>query len=287
MPLFRLFAVVAIGTLAGCQALRTGTNPSKEPPSSAAIETAPAWPGKNSVRVSQFVFFADFELRKDDPLFIELSDLRDQVVRDLQLPTANSAIQVYLFDDRERYERFMRTRYPDLPKRRAFFVAQPKTVGGVEELFVFTFWGDRVRQDLRHELTHALLHSVLKDVPLWLDEGLAEFFEMPLDANGINTKHLEELRRSPFTPDMARLEQLTQVHQMSPAEYRESWAWVHLMLRGSPPARQVLLQYLQQLRTSPNPGSLNARLMAVEPHAIEALTTHVKQLNRAIQQAGG
>ena len=24
-------------------------------------------------------------------------------------------------------------------------------------------------------MTHALLHSVIKDVPLWLDEGLAEF----------------------------------------------------------------------------------------------------------------
>jgi len=287
MPPFRFILVLGVGTLAGCQALRTGTNTSKEPPASPALETAPAWPGKNSVRVSQFVFFADFELRKDDPLFIELSDLRDQVVRDLQLPTANSAIQVYLFEDRERYERFMRLRYPDLPKRRAFFVAQPKTVGGAEELFVFTFWGDRVRQDLRHELTHALLHSVLKDVPLWLDEGLAEFFELPPDANGINFKHLEELRRGPFAPDMARLEQLTQVQQMSPAEYREAWAWVHLMLRGSPPARQVLLQYLQQLRSTSNPGSLNARLLVVEPHIGEAMSAHIKQLNRAVQQAGG
>src|SRR5262249_27598134 len=105
MPSIRSILVLTIGTLAGCQALRTGTNPSKDPPSTTAIETAPAWPGKNSIRVSQFVFFADFELRKDDPLFIELSDLRDQIVRDLQLPTANSAIQVYLFEDRERYER--------------------------------------------------------------------------------------------------------------------------------------------------------------------------------------
>ena len=42
--------------------------------------------------------------------------------------------------------------------------------------------GDHLRTDLRHELTHALLHGVLKDVPLWLDEGLAGFFELPPDA---------------------------------------------------------------------------------------------------------
>ena len=32
--------------------------------------------------------------------------------------------------------------------------------------------------DLRHECTHALLHAVLPAVPLWLDEGLAKYFEV-------------------------------------------------------------------------------------------------------------
>ena len=252
------FAIFALALLCGCNSLRNTAPPKADSPP--PIVGSVSWPGKNTIRVSQYVFFADFELKKDDPLFQELSDLREQIVRDLQLPTADSAIQVYLFEDRERYEAFMQQRYPDLPKRRAFFVAQPRTVGGTDELLVFTFWGDRVKQDLRHELTHALLHSVLKDVPLWLDEGLAEYFELPPGTDGVNSKHLEELRKSPATPDLAKLEQLTQVQQMSPAEYREAWAWVHLMLRGSPPARQVLLAYLQQLRTTANPGPLAVRL---------------------------
>ena len=33
--------------------------------------------------------------------------------------------------------------------------------------------------DLRHETTHAVLHGLLPMVPLWLDEGLAEYFEAP------------------------------------------------------------------------------------------------------------
>ncbi|MFL5328454.1 MAG: hypothetical protein ACJ8C4_06025 [Gemmataceae bacterium] len=268
---------VALGLLAGCTSLRNAPTKPEPPP---AVAVSPAWPGKNSLRVSQYMFFADFELKRDDPLFAELSDLREQVVRDLQLPTAESAIQVYLFEDRERYEAFMRERYPDLPKRRAFFVAQPRTVGGTDELLVFTFWGDRVKQDLRHELTHALLHSVLKDVPLWLDEGLAEFFELPPGSDGVNPKHLDELRKSPASPDLAKLEQLTQVAQMSPTEYREAWAWVHLMLRGSPPARQVLLAYLQQLRVTSNPGPLALKLAPAVPQLNEALTDHLRQLSR-------
>ena len=51
---------------------------------------------------------------------------------------------------------------------------------------VYTYWGNRIQQDLRHELTHAILHSVLKDVPLWLDEGLAEYFEVPHGWKGVN-----------------------------------------------------------------------------------------------------
>jgi hypothetical protein len=240
-----------------------------------------AAPGKRSLRVSQYVFLSDFELKRDDPLFQELADLRDQVYQELQLPSAHTLVQVYLFETREHYERFMHAKYPDLPKRRAFFVAQPRSVGGSEDLLVYTYWGDRIREDLRHELTHALLHSVLKDVPLWLDEGLAEFFEVPADWHGINPHHLEQIRLNPavpFRPNLAHLEQLSQVQQMTPADYREAWAWVHLMLRESPQAKGVLTHYLQQLRTTANPGPLEPGLVLVFPELKQALDKHLAAL---------
>src|SRR5438132_3922227 len=108
-------------------------------------------PGKNSSRVSQFVFYYDFEMKKEVPLFQELADLRDEVYKELKLPSTNTLIQVYLFEDRQRYEQYMSAKYPDLPKRRAFFVAQPRAVGNTEDLLVYTFWGELVQQDLRHE----------------------------------------------------------------------------------------------------------------------------------------
>jgi hypothetical protein len=239
-------------------------------------------PGKHSQRISQYVFLYDFELKKEVPLFQELADLREQVYKELELPAAsNTLVQVYLFEDKDRYERFMHAKYPDLPKRRAFFVAQPRTVGGVEDLLVYTYWGDRIRQDLRHELTHALLHCVLKDVPLWLDEGLAEYYELPPDKQGTNESHLEQIRRGiggSFKPDLSRLENLTEVQQMTPAEYRESWAWVHMMLRDSPEAKAVLLAYLQQLRTNKKPGSLEPKLVEVFPELGDALDKHLASI---------
>ena len=79
----------------------------------------------------------------------------------------------------------------------------------------------------------------------------------------------------------ARLEGLSEVRDMNPAEYREAWAWVHLMLRGRPEARNVLLQYVRELRTNPQPGPLRSRLVAVWPRPEEALAGHLAGLEQA------
>jgi hypothetical protein len=266
----------------GCHSLRLQPPPGdRTAPQDKDRDKALGQPSKYEQRVAQYVFHSDFELKRDLPLFGELSELADQVHRELQLPSSPSLVQVYIFEDRDRFERFMKAKYPDLPKRRAFFVAQPHGVGSPEELLVYTYWGDRVREDLRHELTHALLHSVLKNVPIWLDEGLAEYFELPPEKNGVNASHLERLRRGPaaFKPGLARLEQFSQVQEMGPQEYQEAWAWVHMMLRDRPEARKALLAYLQQLRHTDAPGPLQPRLAAVYPNPDEALEKHLEQID--------
>lgn len=279
--------VLACGTLlaclAGCRALAPPEGKADAAPRQASAPT------RYSLRVSQYLFLSDRELKASTPLFQELGALREQLHKELQLPSGLSLIQVYLFEDRERYEQFMRARYPELPKRRAFFVAQPRSIGGGEDLLVYTFWGDRVRQDLRHELTHALLHSVLKDVPLWLDEGLAEYFEVPPEWQGVHYPHLDFVQQAkqepPSRPDLARLERLTQVQQMTPAEYREAWAWVHFLLHGKPEYRAALLGYLQQLRATPNPGSFNPLLNAAPASLTEALEQHLTALQHSSRPA--
>lgn len=273
----RLAILVAIlATACGCNLFRFAVvHPERDPPS---VGPAPL-PHKFQQKVEQFVLISDFEF-VDPPLFKDLRRLHKDVNDELKLPAARSSnpILVYLFEDRDHYERFMHSRYPDLPMRRAFFVAQPRGVGGGDDLLVYTFLGDHLRQDLRHELTHAMLHSVLKDVPLWLDEGLAEYFELPPEVRGVNRAHLALMRREGFHPDLARLEQLNLVQQMTPAEYREAWSWVHLMLHGNPEGRQVLLSYLKQLRTTPTPGPLMPRLKTCYPDMNDALRGHLARL---------
>ena len=250
-------------------------------------DDVPGRPGKYSFRVSQYVFYSDFEIKRDLPIFRELSDLRDQVYRELQLapPGSDTLIHVYLFGDEKHYKDFIEAKYPGLPGRRAFFMEEQPRGLGKGELLVFTFWSNRIRLDLRHELTHALLHSVLKEVPLWLDEGLAEYFELPPTWNGLNRTHVQVMRDKGIRPDLARLEQLSEVKDMDSDRYREAWAWVYLMLRASPEAKDVLLAYLQQLRTKPNPGPLQPRLAAVIPAPDDTLDRQLARLSDE-QRAG-
>ena len=164
---------------------------------------------------------------------------------------------MYVLSDRRAFEHFLTIYYPGLPPRRAFFIAQG------DRRVVYTFKSDRLDEDIRHEATHALIHLAVGTIPLWLDEGLAEHFEVT-DASGVNREHMARLPqdlRDGWKPDMARLEGLQGVQQMSPRDYRESWAWVHYLLQR--PERGPRRGLLRLPRRRPPPGRGQAALEAV------------------------
>ena len=279
-----LQSVLALTCLAlsACNSFRI-TSPFIPEGSKVAQQPIPPLPSKHHFRDAEFIFISDFDLNYDQPIFRELGFLGEQVRRELYLPPSDRGVLVYLFEDRDRYDRYTLSRYPDVPRRRAFFVAQPK-LGGGEDLIAFTYWGDHIRQDLRHELTHAILHGVLKDVPLWLDEGLAEYFEVEPGTDGVNPQHLESFRQigpRNFEPDLARLEQLNQLQQMTPPEYREAWAWVHFMLHGSRRSNRLIL-YLKGALQESQPWSARAAWRPL-PNAPASLRRHLSNVDR--QQA--
>ncbi len=284
LPIGALLALFAL--LPGCDLLRMFEVTPNDAKIEKDIAKKPAPPSKYSFRQAPYTFTYDFDLKRDHPLFKDLEGLRDQLAKDLHIPAGTAPIQVYLFDDKPRFEKFMQATRDDLPPdRRAFFIAWPRTMGAPDDLVVYTYWAknDRIQQDMHHELTHALLHSVLRQVPMWLDEGIAEYFELPPDVKGVNASHVEYFRRAiqagSFKPDMARLESLTQVKQMGSPEYREAWAWVHFMLHSTPEAKRVLRNYLAQLKTNPNPGALAPRLAELFPSPEEALKKHLLELD--------
>jgi hypothetical protein len=259
-----------IGTTTGCQ-----TQPKYS-----------GLPKKTSVKNDGLKVLSDVKLAKDHELLVDLENLRDEISTELNLPPQKQQVVVYLFGSEERYRDYMRTAFPQLPPRRAYFV------GSSKELAVYTFWGDRVQEDLRHEYTHGILHATLKDVPLWLDEGLAEYFELAGPPGQINPEYASRLGlavSSGWQPDMDRLEQLETVGQMQRTDYQEAWAWVHFMLHDGDDSRAVLLGYLKTLQTQKDAGSLVARLRDDIPAFNDRFTSYVATIRMPHdhQQAAG
>ena len=218
-------------------------------------------PTRHEAKVGPFLVRTNAPLAQDAPALRQLAALERQVEATLGLRADPKAtpIEVHILDDRESFARFLAFHHPEFPRRRAFFLAQ----GG--QRLVYTHAGERLLEDLRHEATHALLNAAVGDVPLWLDEGLAEYFEGPDERGGVNPEHLGRVPgdlAAGWAPDLRRLEGLTDVREMTPRDYRESWAWVHYLLTGPDPGRAALLAYLADVRAGPAETRLSDRLPA-------------------------
>lgn len=192
------------------------------------------------------VILSDFPVPRDHRLFKELVTLKETITRRLDLPESGEPILVHLFQSAARSQAFLRAQHPELPRRRAFFLKTDT------RLIVYAHWGDRVAEDLRHEVCHGYLHAAALDPPLWLDEGLAEFFEVPRGQQGINLPHLRELSEAlqagQWMPNLRRLESITTMAEMSQQDYAESWAWAHFLLQTDPRRAELLIAYLAEMR---------------------------------------
>ena len=219
------------------------------------MSLAAEWP---DMRIyGPFVCRADFALDQQHRLLGELGELQTELVQTLQIAPAKEPIEVYLFHDEETYRRYLKRIYPTLPFRRAFFIKEH----GLGR--VFAYESSQFEADLRHECTHALLHAVLPVVPLWLDEGLASYFEVPARNRSNKAPFFSSVlwnARFGIVPSIETLEKIGDVAAMAKAEYRDSWAWVHFMCQGPPGAHEELVGYLQDLAAQKPPGLLSERL---------------------------
>lgn len=118
---------------------------------------------------------------------------------------------------------------------------------------------------LFHEYTHGIVHLNFPALPVWLDEGLADFYgatEITSDQVGLGqvpAGRLARLRRGPLLP----LETLLTVNHRSP-EYQErdkfgmfyaqSWAFVHYLFMDEQAKKADLFQaYLKALPAAADP----------------------------------
>jgi hypothetical protein len=185
-------------------------------------------------------------------------------------------IEVNLFASRRSYRDFLELRIPGGASRIALFVK------GVDRGRVYVYRHRGFEVDVRHECTHALLHNSLPYVPLWLDEGLAEYFEVPPELRATQNPHLASIRRASlihWSPSLTQLEAFENLSEMNGQDYRDSWAWVHFMLHGPLEARQTLSNYLYDVRSGNPAGLLSERLADAVPQLQWQLAIHFRNLS--------
>jgi hypothetical protein len=235
-------------------------------------------PTAGTVVHDQLVVHSDFDMRHR-PLLDELAAQRKQLSKRLNLPVSKEPIHVYLFDSPSEYRAYIDRHYPGFPERRAFFVEDGSN------LAVYAQWGDRIDEDLRHEVAHGYLHAIVPEIPLWIDEGVAEYFETAAEDNGLNRPHVELLvglhQQGQWTPVLSRLDELAEPSDMAQQDYAESWAWIHWLLDTTPERRKVLHDYFADLRKeTPESPTLAERIRAAEPTPEIALLTHLATLRQ-------
>ncbi|MEX0824935.1 MAG: hypothetical protein WD119_02150 [Pirellulaceae bacterium] len=229
----------------------------------------PRWPFET--RIGVFAVHADYDVRGRQPLLDQLAGLNEELTRALQIDIQQETIHLILFRHRHSYRHYMRLHFPDIPDRQALFVRR-RGPG-----MVFAYESSAMETDLRHETTHALLNASLPYVPLWLDEGLAEYFEVPASQRQHNNPHHRLIKLQAVVrrvPDLQSLEAVSSLNEMGSAQYRDAWAWVHFLLHESDESRQVLAGFLQELQAHSPPGSLARRVAAEIPDHKQRFLTH-------------
>ena len=170
----------------------------------------------------------------------QIADLDRELSARFSLPPCQEKIKLYIFADVKSYTTYIQKEYPGAPMRRALFAMEKDKPGKV-----FTFFHSDFAEDLRHECTHALLHSKIGRLPIWIDEGLAEYFEAPKEQRVLKEPYFSQIKRNVSynlfapVPDLKKLEKINKMGDFLEAHYRNSWSWMNFMIND--PARQKIL----------------------------------------------
>lgn len=230
---------------------------------------AQQWPDER--QVGSLHYHANFPLSKQSAIVEETALLTQQVPTLLAIQPNGDEIRVFLFHNQSTFRGYVRQYFPDVPMRRALYI-KPRGPG-----MVFAYANPDLDEDLRHETTHAVLHTMLPMVPLWLDEGLAEYFEVPTAQRQFGHGHWPRVQRElarTGIPSLWELEEQVELNDMDADDYRHAWAWVHFFLHGPAPVQAEFRAYLRDLQNHIPPGRLSERLSRQVPDWSDLLVQH-------------
>src|SRR3954453_13418270 len=86
----------------------------------------PLVPTRYETRTGPYAVFSNFPIKPDAPAIRSLHALESDIEANLgiRVRAEEPSVQVYILNDRQSFTHFLKFYYPELPPRRAFFLAQ-------------------------------------------------------------------------------------------------------------------------------------------------------------------
>jgi hypothetical protein len=252
--------------MAGCALVTAGLAPSL-----CGSDTSPGrWPYE--VTTGMYRIHADFELTASSELITELNQVVSDVIKLLNTAVPSTPLHMVLFDKPEEYRRYLTHYFPKAPDRRALFIKQRGT-----SMLLAHRHAD-MTTDLRHESVHAVLNDAPYSLPLWLDEGLAEYFEVAREQRWSGHPHLAAVQQriARDLPDLEALESLDKTEAMTADHYRDAWAWVHFLMHRRQTTRTLLVDQIDTRRRARSVLSVSRIVELQIPKWRDEITEHFK-----------
>ncbi|AMV33865.1 hypothetical protein VN12_17180 [Pirellula sp. SH-Sr6A] len=187
---------------------------------------------------------------------LKLEQLPKQIETELRVSLSSDAVRVVVLQNFDEYELYLTKHFPSVPKRRALFIQNRG-----QSLVITYFHSDWI-EDARHECTHALLHQSGIQLPLWLDEGLAEYFETDHSDSWHHPIHGPAVRAQLRFGQIVQLEELEELRleTLDAKGYRDAWSVVAFLLNQGADGRSALQTYIGDLQKGTAAGFLSRRL---------------------------
>jgi len=254
---------------------------------------APSWalPSQKDpwieLHAADFTLYSNAGEKKTRAIGEDLERLRDALAQLSPGIGLNSPVPTYIFvfKDKAAFQPYQKT-YNGQPlfssgyflsRQLANYVAVDADQHGEERTIIY------------HEYLHYVMRNNYASLPLWLHEGLAEYystFQVGKDEARVGLpirEHVLWLRQHPLIP----LTTLFAVDEHSPEYnessrrggfYAESWALVHYLVSGSPERHRQAAEYLRLAQSGALPDRIFAQAFGADPAALEReLGNYVKK----------
>lgn len=196
-------------------------------------------------------FVVDHEISQDklDELAGNVDDVQQQINDDLGVPAIEGTVRIYLFARQRDFSHFVlqnirSVTWPETLGRHGIFLLRDSRP------YVFLVDGPSIVPSLRHEIVHVVLNGSHPDLPIWIDEGLAQCYEATDGSHWSDRAARilanDLLRRD--SPTLDKLSRLSTMSQLGPREYAGCWANMRYLLNDLQTGRPALCKYLKSLR---------------------------------------